>query len=210
MELLSWAYKKTNRFIIEDDYDVEFRFTGKVLAPLMSMDTKERVIYMNTFSKTLSPAFRISYMVLPKSMINTFSKNLGFTTCQVSALEQLALADFISQGYYEKHLNRMKNFYKGIRDYLILAIQKSPLNKVATIEEKEAGLHFLMKIQTKKSAAVLKKSLEENGVKISLLDEYYYNNGEKKRTQKTFIVNYSGLERSKIQEAVAALNRALL
>ena len=213
MELLSWADKKDGRFIIEDDYDSEFRFTGKPLSTLMSADWNGHVIYMNTFSKSLAPSFRISYMVLPESLALKFDKTFAFCACQVSAFEQEALADFIENGFYEKHLNRMKNFYKGLRNDLVSAVQKSPLSSCCKIEEEGSGLHFLMKVKTKKSVSALKKSLEKNGVRISSLYDYYYEEEVSQKNaglHKTLVVNYSALEKEKIPSAVEALCRVVL
>ena len=112
-ELLAWA-RSGSRYIIEDDYDSEFRFTGRPLETLFSLDAssgkgqQDHVIYLNTFTKTLTPSLRISYMVLPESLVKTFHQNLGFYSCTVSSIEQLTLARFIHEGHYEKHLARKK------------------------------------------------------------------------------------------------------
>ena len=110
-ELLGWASKSPDRYIIEDDYDSEFRMTGQPIPALQDIDVLERVIYINTFTKTLSSTVRISYMVLPKSLVNRFYKELSFYSCTVSNFEQYTLARFIEDGYFEKHLNRMRNYY---------------------------------------------------------------------------------------------------
>ncbi len=213
MELLSWAEKKVGRFIIEDDYDSEFRFTGKPLSTLFGADWNGHVIYMNTFSKSLSPSFRISYMVLPELLAHKFNETFSFCSCQVSAFEQEALARFIENGFYEKHLNRMKNFYKGLRNTLIGAIQKSALSSCCKIEEEGSGLHFLMKIRTKKSISSIKKNLEKRGVMISSLFDYFYDEIEstkKTALEKTFVINYSGLKRERINSAVDLLSKIVL
>lgn len=105
------AAQSENRYIIEDDYDSEFRLTGKPIPALQSIDSADRVIYMNTFSKSLASTIRISYMVLPTALAEAFYKNLGFYACTVSNLEQYTLAKFISEGYFEKHINRMRIRY---------------------------------------------------------------------------------------------------
>ena len=102
--------KKNGRYIIEDDYDSEFRSNGKPLPTLFSMDACEKVIYMNTFSKSLTPTIRISYMILPVHLANQFYRQLSFYSCTVSNFEQYTLAAFINQGYFEKHINRMRSF----------------------------------------------------------------------------------------------------
>ena len=166
---------------------------------------------MNTFSKTLSPSFRLSYMILPDSLIKLFKKKMSFYSCQVPSLEQKTLSEFISGGFYEKHLNRMKNYYRGIRNELILSLEKSPLNRISEIHEEEAGLHFLLKIKTDKSEAYLKKRMEEEGIMIHTLSDFYHTKENKLKNIKcTFIINYTGLNRDKIRLAVEKLSEAVL
>ena len=100
-EILDWANKAEDRYIIEDDYDSEFRQNGKPIPPMQSMDRNEKVIYMNTFSKSLTPTIRISYMVLPDHLIYEFYKKLGFYNFTVSTFGLYALAEFITEGYFE-------------------------------------------------------------------------------------------------------------
>ena len=121
--LIHWAIEK-NGFIIEDDYDSEFRFSGRPIPTMVGMD-KERVIYMNTFSKTLAPSIRIAYMVLPDSLMEKFHTKLNFYSGTVSSFEQYTLANFIAGGYYERHINRMRNYYRDYRNKIINAIKQS-------------------------------------------------------------------------------------
>ena len=139
--LLDWAARSENRYIIEDDYDSEFRLTGKPIPALQSIDSADRVIYMNTFSKSLASTIRISYMVLPTALAEAFYKNLGFYACTVSNLEQYTLAKFISEGYFEKHINRMRIRYKQKRPHL-KRDEALRFVKVAKIDAEDAGLHF--------------------------------------------------------------------
>ena len=147
-ELLGWASKSEKRYIIEDDYDSEFRLLGRPIPALQSIDVMDKVIYMNTFSKSLSSTIRISYMVLPEKLLKMFYAKLGFYSCTVSNFEQYTLARFISGGYFEKHINRMRNYYRNQRDMLLESIRKSSLQGQIEIKEENAGLHFLMEIST--------------------------------------------------------------
>src|SRR5699024_8465228 len=104
--------EKPGRYIIEDDYDCEFRYRSRPILALKSMDRCQRVIYMNTFSKTLAPAIRVSYMVLPEELMRRYIGNANFYSNSASACEQYALAKFIEKGYFERHLSRMKKFYQ--------------------------------------------------------------------------------------------------
>ena len=195
-ELLQWAYKKENRYIIEDDYDSEFRFNGKPLPTLQGTDSASKVIYMNTFSKTLSPSFRISYMVLPQSLISLFEKKLGFYSCQVSSFEQYTLAKFIQDGNYEKHINRMKNYYRSLRNEFITLLKKSKLSSIARINEENSGLHFLLTIKSNYSAQELKNRLLKSNINAALLSDYYYS--KTSNEEKTFVINYSSLKKEQI------------
>lgn len=212
LELLDWCEKKSDRFIIEDDYDSEFRFNGKPLPLLQSSDNSGRVIYVNTFSKILSPSFRISYMVLPKNLLDEFSEKLGIYSCPVPALDQLILSDFISQGHLEKHISRTKNFYRNLRNSLIMALEKSELSKNSKILEENAGLHFLLKVQTKKSSAEIKNQLMEQKIKISVLDDFYLNKSSQQKNQDEIIliVNYSALKKDDIPHLVQSFEKTFL
>ena len=119
-ELLGWAAKSDSRYIIEDEYDSEYRLNGQLIPTMQSIDIQEKVIYMNTFTKTLASTVRISYMVLPIHLVNKFYSKLFFYSCTVSNFEQYILAHFISEGYFEKHINRMRNYYHNKRDYIYI------------------------------------------------------------------------------------------
>lgn len=216
-EILSWAANEKNRFIIEDDYDSEFRFNGKPLSTLFSADQTGKVIYINTFSKTLSPSFRISFMVLPFSLLREFENQFGLYSCPVSSFEQFTLSRFINDGNYGKHIIRMKNFYRNLRNSLISAIQQSRLKKNCKIREEESGLHFLLTIKSEQSATELEERLLREGIKLPLLSNYYYENnnvgrepcGNYAKNEKTFIVNYSGIKKEKIAEIVRRMEKAI-
>ena len=124
--LLRWAAESADRYIIEDDYDSEFRFNAHPMPALHTLDGGEKVIYLNTFSKTLAPSIRISYMVLPEKLMARFRKNLGFYSCTVPSFEQHTLERFLSRGYFEKHLNRMRKFYKSIRNRVTPPSEPAP------------------------------------------------------------------------------------
>ena len=208
MELLAWANEKKERYIIEDDYDSEFRFNGKPLPTLQSADSQSKVFYVNTFTKTLAPSFRISYLVLPPELVNDFEKKLGAYSCQVSVFEQLTLARFISEGLYEKHINKMKNYYRTLRNNFINEFQKSPAMPFCKITEQESGLHFLLTIKTKKSPQDIKAAMKQNGINISLLSDYYY--GTYSSRECTLVINYSALKKEKITETVERMCKSIL
>lgn len=203
-KLLEWANENTARYIIEDDYDSEFRLVGKPIPALLGIDTNERVIYMNSFSKSLSSTIRISYMVLPAQLMKKYNETLSFYSCTVSAFEQATLAKFISEGYFEKHINRMRNYYRKLRDTLLNAIRKSPLNSNCAILEENSGLHFLLKINTDKSDAQLKSDAKSKGLIISCMSDYYMYHPMNNNNH-IIIINYSGIDANDINSIIEKL-----
>jgi GntR family transcriptional regulator/MocR family aminotransferase len=200
--LLSWAAESPNRYIVEDDYDSEFRMTGKPIPALQNIDVTEKVIYLNTFSKTMTSAIRLSYMVLPPHLAEKFHNKLSFYSCTVSNLDQYVMARFIDLGYYETHINRMRNLYRAKRDMLLSAIRKSKLSNVARIYEEDAGLHFILEVDTKCSDIEFCNRARFRGVNIRALSEYYF---EAKPSQYKFVVNYSSVDKASMQKAVQIL-----
>jgi len=193
--LLDWAGQ--DRYIIEDDYDSEFRFNAHPMATMQSMDRHGRVIYMNTFSRTLAPSIRISYMVLPPRLMARFRQTLGFYSCTVPSFEQYTLARFLSRGYFEKHLNRLRKFYKSRRNRVLDAIAACPLADRLTILEHNAGLHFLVRVDTTLSDRALTERCRQAGLQLRSLGSYYHDPGPKDDTH-CLVVNYSGLTDSQL------------
>ncbi len=207
-ELLGWAAGEEGRYIIEDDYDSEFRLVGKPIPTLQSIDCSERVIYMNTFSKTLASTIRISYMALPRHLLEEFERRLSFYSCTVSNFEQYTLARFIEDGYFEKHINRMRTHYRRIRDELVQAIRKSPLASCCEIAKEDAGLHFLLYINTGLPDDELLQRAQRAGIRLSALAQYYYSS-PKSAPDHTFVVNYSGLSGAEIPYVVDLLAKCV-
>jgi len=145
-------------------------------------------------------------MILPNHLLEKFYSELNFYSCTVSNFEQYTLAKFINDGYFEKHINRMRNYYRGIRDKLLYEIKNSPISSHITISEEEAGLHFLMYINTNISDEDFIKKAEKNGVNISCLSQYYLENSDMP-IDHTLIMNYSGLKSSDIKQAIFLLSQ---
>ncbi len=202
-ELLGWAAKADGRYIIEDDYDSELRLTGKPIPTLQSIDVLDKVIYMNTFSKTLSSTVRISYMVLPPALAEKFYKQLSFYTCTVSNFEQYALSKFIQNGSFEKHLNRLRNEYQKKRDSIIDSFTRSKLKDSIQIMEEEAGVHFLMKISSPSGESAILHQALARGIKLVSLSDYYH--GNRPEYQNIFVMNYSSIDISRMEEITQKL-----
>lgn len=208
-ELLAWADGAPDRFIIEDDYDSEFRFNGKPLPTLQSADMGGRVIYINSFSKTLAPSFRMSYMVLPENLLPDFDEKFGFYSCPVSAFEQYTLSEFIRDGFYGKHIIRMKNFYRNLRNELIRALENSRISGKMIIKEEEAGLHFLLSVKSDESSDVIKNKLQKKNINLPLLQDFYYGTPPDD-IENIFVINYSGIRKERIAETVKRIEEVLL
>ncbi len=169
--ILRWA-SEGDRFIIEDDYDSEFRFCGKPIPPLFSMDGAGKVVYLNTFSDTIAPSIRISFMVLPASLLSRYREICGVYACPVPVFEQHILTRFLSEGHFERHLRRMRVFYRARREEMIRALQSSPFSDRLEILSADAGLHFLVKIHSKKSDEELREIAKSVGVRVAFLEDY--------------------------------------
>ena len=191
-ELLRWAQNQADRWIIEDDYDSEFRFSAHPMPTMYSLDPQGHVIYMNTFSKTLAPSIRISYMVLPPMLMAQFRQRLGFYSCTVPSFEQHTLARFLREGHFEKHINRMRKFYKTRRNRVLHAIESCPLADRLTILEENAGLHFLVKVDSPFTDRALMDQLAQAGIRVHTLSSYYHG-PVPEESHRCLIVNYSGL-----------------
>lgn len=207
-ELLSWASMEKERYIIEDEYDSEFRLVGMSIPSLQSIDVSDKVIYINTFSKSLASTIRISYMVLPKPLMERYNKELGFYACTVSNFDQYTLAGFIGEGYLEKHINRMRNYYRTLRDSVLGAIRSNRYYDRVTIEEENAGLHFLLKTDARCSDDEIIMRAAKEGVHISCLSQYYHD--KENAIQGIIVVNYSGILPEDANEAIGRLLNSVL
>lgn len=205
--LLRWA-EETGGTIIEDDYDSEFRFTGRPIPTLQSIDLRERVIYLNTFSQTISPSMRLGFMVLPPRLLTRYRQALGFYACTVPALEQHVLARFISGGHYERHLSRMRKEYRDRHAAVVDAFRSSPLAQHVIFSEESAGLHFLLRLNTTRPDAELAQLTARAGIRLSFLSEYAA--VPNPDFDHTLVINYADLSPAHLPDAVRLLSQALL
>lgn len=205
-ELLDWAMEKDGRYIIEDDYDSEFRVKGRPLPTLQSIDREGRVIYMNTFSKSLTSTIRISYAVLPPRLMERFLEKLSFYSCTVSNFEQYTLADFIRKGYFERHINRMRRTY-GKRRERVLQVTKEVLGDKGTIMENEAGLHFVLQLQTTHKDEYIIEELRKRKIHITAITEYDVS--PKKKDLHQFLIQYSNISEYGLHSALEYLKSIL-
>lgn len=199
---LNWA-AQGDRFIIEDDFDSEFRYSVHPKPALQSLDP-DHVIYMNSFSKSLAPSIRIGYLVLPPELSRRFRQKLSFYGCTVPSFEQYTLARFLEQGCFEKHINRMRKFYNGLRQALMARM--GDFDRIS-VEEQDAGLHFLLKLDTSLSDRALEEALREQGIRARTLSSYYRQPAL--AAPHRLVVNYSGLRIEDFDRVLQVLSRIL-
>ena len=205
--MLRWAERGEGRYIVEDDYDSEFRFTGRPIPTLQSIDRGEKVLYVNTFSRTLAPSLRIGYLVLPQALLKDYEKRLGFYSSTVPAIEQYTLALFLEEGHFERHLNRMRVYYRNRRDQVIAAIGRSALAGRCQVLGEEAGLHFLLRLDTNLEDAQLEASARDRGIRLSFLTQYERLPG--RASAHTLVVSYPGLEEERLEAGLETLAQLL-
>ena len=204
-EILSWAAKKDERYIIEDDYDSEFRVSRNPVPTFYSLDTSGSVIYMNTFSKSLASTVRISYMVLPDSLAERFKENFSFYSSTVSSFEQYTLASFIEEGFFEKHINRMRLYYIRQRQAVLSLLSSSLMKDKCSVIENDSGLHFILRLNTFLSDKEVKDILYREGIKISALSDY----SRSSSISHDFIISYSNLDMDAFKRALGILSEII-
>lgn len=163
-KLLEWA-AENDGYIIEDDYDSELRYHNHPIPSLQSIDSGDHTIYLGTFSKSLSPNLRIAYIVLPAHLLDTYREKYLYTNCSVPTLFQLALAEYIESGKYQRHINTIRTHYRKKHDYIRNFFKESLTGKAALIGE-DAGLHFIISIHTKQNQTELIERFAQNKIRI--------------------------------------------
>lgn len=204
LELLTWAGGREERYIIEDDYDSEFRYKGKPIPSLYGVDSNEKVIYLGTFSRSIAPAIRISYMVLPPKLLHIYQKRNSFYSSTVSRIDQEILYHFIQDGYYERHLNKMRATYKNKHDCILSGLE--PLKPYFKITGEHAGVHLLLESVCNKNEDWLVNQAKKQGVKVYGLSTYEIEKVEK--TNGTVILGYANLTEKEIEEGLSCLRNA--
>lgn len=201
-ELLAWASEAPGRYIVEDDYDCEFRYSGRPIPSIQSMDRQQRVIYLNTFNKTLSPALRVGYMVLPEPLMACYEQSMNYYSNTVSSFEQFALAEFMEKGYFERHISRMRKYYREYRERIRLILKESVL-PISKTGGDEAGTRILVELVTTLSDAQIKQEAAKVGIKLECLSEFCQE--RKEMFAHTLILNYADMDETVMKEAIGRL-----
>ncbi len=204
-ELLKWADGAPDRYLIEDDYDSEFRYRGKPVPSLQSSDEHGKVIYIGTFSKAIAPAIRVSYMVLPRKLLEVYRRDCYFYSCTVSRIDQRVLNEFIRDGYFERHLNKMRKIYRAKHDLLLQELV--PFEKSFAVSGEHAGLHLLLTARGDCGEEELLGRAAEFGVRVYGMSQHCV---EAVMGHATVLLGFGAMEESAITEGVGKLKEAWL
>lgn len=168
-ELINWTRREPGRYIIEDDYDSEFRYHGKPISALKSMDSNDRIVYMGSFSKVISSAMRISYLVLPESLRVRYLSRFRYFPSTVSKLEQVLMTRFLTGGSFERHLNRIRLKYKGRHDLMISVLEG--LDDVS-LTGVNAGSYIVMECRKDAGEEELTACASDAGIRVYPMSDY--------------------------------------
>lgn len=204
LDILNWAYSSESNYIIEDDYDSEFKYVGKTIEPLKSLDASDKVIYIGSFSKSVAPSMRISYMVLPTSLLQSLKQKAPFFICSVPRLNQIVMAKFLENGHFERHLNKMRRLYKKRREFAISELES--YKGLADISGAEAGLHIVVDLKSKISDEVLIEEFSKNNIHINAMSKYYSSG---KKSENKFLLGFGGMEDEDIREGIRLLMKLI-
>ncbi len=202
-ELLQWAVMKEERYIIEDDYDSEFRYIGKPIPSLQGSDTCQKVIYIGTFSKSIMPSLRISYLVLPMRLLERYEQVGRSFSCTVSRTDQKMLQLFMERGYFERHLNKMRALYRSKHDILLGELRR--MKGIKRIFGERSGVHLLVQMEDKRTEQELTDCAGQAGIRVYPLSEYCLDD----RTCETMmLLGYATMKEEEIRTAAGLLERS--
>lgn len=206
MELLKWAAETEERYLIEDDYDSEFRYKGKPLPSLQASDHNDRVVYIGTFSKAIAPAIRISYMVLPYPLLERYRRECGFYASTVSRIDQTILNEFIQDGYFERYLNKMRKRYREKHELILNALRS--FERAFDISGSNAGLHVLLTDRQGRSEGELADAAAREGVRVYQMQDFRME--ESTDAPAMLILGYGALTGEEICEGISILENVWL
>ena len=207
-QLLRWATAQPGRYILEDDYDAEFRFDIRPLPSLQGLGGQNGpVIYLSTFSKSLAPSIRIACMVLPPDLLGRYRDTYGAYANTVSRFEQQTLCRFLQGGYFTRHLSRMRSAYKSRMEALCAALERTFGRERLSLQGRHNGLHLLLSLRDGPGEAEMVRAARDEGVKLTGLSTYYMEHPVS-CPEHTVILGYAGLRDSDIPALAAALGRA--
>lgn len=199
--LLHWAAAQPDRWLIEDDYDSEFRYSSRPIPALQGLDRAGRVVYMGTFSRSIAPAIRVAYMILPPELLERYRNTFSHGACTVSRFEQESLRRFLAQGLYGRHLRRTGNLYRKKCALFTEALLEIP---GVAISGADAGLHFLVTLSRLSETELVGRAAAKS-VGIHPLSRYYHKAPPR---PSTVVLGFAGLREEELREAAALLREA--
>lgn len=204
LELLNWAHK-TGTFVIEDDYDSEYRYKGRPIPALAGLEHHDTVVYIGTFSKVLFPSLRLGYLVVPTPLIDVFSRAKWLADRHTPLLEQQVLTDFINQGHLERHIRRMRNLYEEKRKQVVAALQAAFGNGISILGD-NAGINVLVRVESAIPDDEVVARAKALGVGIVSAKNFYVGEG----AQGEFLLNYGSLSEAQLQQGIERFKQATL
>ncbi|MDQ3749187.1 MAG: PLP-dependent aminotransferase family protein [Acidobacteriota bacterium] len=203
LALIEWA-KQNNSWIIEDDYDSEFRYSGRPLASLQGLDEDGRVIYVGTFSKTIFPALRLGYMVVPKSLVDVFAAARALADSHSPSIDQAVLTDFIEEGHFARHVRRMRFLYAE-RQAVLVDTAKKDLVGLLDVAADEAGMHLIGWLPEGVNDKIASEKAAKQGIEAVPLSAY----SSEPLPRGGFVLGYTAFSTGQIKNAVRRLAKAL-
>ncbi len=207
LQLLAWAQGSAQRYIIEDDHDSEFRYKGRPIPALQGMAKQERVIYLGTFSNSIMPSIRISYLVLPQSLMEAYKTTCGFYASTVSRLQQMTVCRFLEQGYFERHLNKMRGIYKAKHDMLLQLLKDKTW--VHRIYGDHAGLHLAAELDCGMTEDEVIRQARSFGMALQGMSRCYLAGGKKPDARPVLLLGFGSLTQEQLREGVGILERCV-
>ena len=201
-QLIKWAHQQNSRYIIEDDYDSEFRYFGKPIRALQSLDKNDKVIYISTFSKSLYPSCRIAYIVLPQKLLQSYLSMPYKESNTVPVHIQQIIANFMSSGSFERHLNKMRKIYREKLNYILERLK--PHEDQLKIEGALTGMHFTITVDNGLTMSQCLHSAEKLKLKLNV-----YNYAEENELLPKFIIGFGGIPNHKLKEHTDVLIKSL-
>lgn len=206
LELLQWAGQREERYIIEDDYDSEFRYRGKPIPALQGLDHSGKVLYLGTFSRSIAPSTRVSYLVLPPRLAKRYRAHCGFYACTVPVIMQKSICHFIQEGYFEKNLNRMRGVYKAKHDFILGELRKC--SWIRKVFGENSGLHLLAEVDTPLAEEELIRRCKEAGVRVYGLSEYFLSSPSGFQ-RPVLLFGYGGLTEDEMRDGIECIRSVL-
>lgn len=201
--LIDWA-REANAWILEDDYDSEFRYGGRPLMALQGLDGGSRVIYLGTFSKSVFPALRIGFLVVPPELVEGFTRARVLTDQHPPILQQLVLADFIREGHFARHIRRMRRAYEARQDALVAEVQRE-LAGVLTLHRANAGLHMVGCLPPGLPDREVAKEALARGVEVSAVSLHYM----EPTTRNGLLMGFASSDEATLRDGVRRLSAAI-